>query len=74
MDELGKDGDIGTDILRLLNYSEYQITGPKKKTSTKKTKSIAEQNAEYYKEQKETKDKLKSLEDIKHLNKCRLEK
>ena len=61
MDKLGKDGDIGTDILRLLNYSEYQITGPKKKTSTKKTKSIAEQNAEYYKEQKRNKRQVEKL-------------
>ena len=28
MENLGKDGDVGKDILRLLNYSEYQIEGP----------------------------------------------
>jgi len=28
IDNLGKEGDIGKDILRLLNYSNYQIEGP----------------------------------------------
>jgi len=42
IENLGKDGDVGKDILRLLNYSEYQIEGPdqdapkKRKPMTKK--------------------------------------
>lgn len=52
MENLGKDGDIGTDILRLLNYSQYQIEGPAKKTSSKKESDADKQQKEYEKELK----------------------
>ena len=61
--KVGKDSDIGKDILRLLNFSEYQIEGPPKKSSSKKTKSIAEQNAQYYKEQKRKQNQSRQLGD-----------
>ena len=60
MQDLGKEGDIGRDLLRLINYSPYVIEGPKKKKSSK-TKSVAEQNAEYYKEQQRLKRQSTNL-------------
>jgi len=60
LEKMGKTGDIGTDILRLFNFSDYVIEGGQKK-STKKTKSIAEQNAEYYKEQERKKRQSNNL-------------
>ena len=44
---IGKDGDIGKDILRLLNFSKYQIEGPGKGGRPKKIKTIQELNEEY---------------------------
>ena len=41
----GDTDDVGEDILRLLNYSEYQISGPQKRESKEMT--IEEQNAKY---------------------------
>lgn len=46
--------DPGEIILRLLNYSEYQISGPP--TNKSKVKSVSEMNEEYQKE-KEKKEK-----------------
>ena len=49
---IGSDGDLGKDILRLLNYSKYQIEPSKSKVSTgTKVKSIYEQNEKYRKTQ-----------------------
>jgi hypothetical protein len=61
IDELGKGNDIGTDILRLLNFSPYVIEGPKKKSSSKKTLSVQEQNAKYRKEQARKKKQTNDL-------------
>jgi len=61
MQELGEDGDIGKDLLRLLNFSPYVIEGPKKKKGSSKTLSIAEQNAQYFKEQERLKRQSQSL-------------
>jgi len=55
------EGELGEDILRLLNYSNYQIEGPKKK-ETKKPKSIEEQNAEFRKEQEKKNRQSRQLE------------
>lgn len=44
-------GDLGETILRLLNYSEYQIEGPKKKAA-KPAKTIEQMNQEYDRELK----------------------
>ena len=44
-------GDLGENILRLLNYSQYQIEGPKKK-ATKPAKTIEQINQEYDRELK----------------------
>jgi len=52
---------LGEDILRLLNFSNYQIEGPPKKKSSSKTKSTAEQNAQYFKEQERKKRQSKNL-------------
>ena len=41
IDNLGKEGDIGKDILRLLNYSNYQIEGPDQPVQTKKRKPMS---------------------------------
>tara|TARA_R110002012_G_scaffold233815_2_gene407193 strand:- start:12561 stop:20540 length:7980 start_codon:yes stop_codon:yes gene_type:complete len=60
IDKLGK-GDTPEDVLRILNFSPYVIEGPKKKKSSTKTKSIAEQNAEYYKEQERKKRQTNNL-------------
>ena len=60
MQDLGKEGDIGRDLLRLINYSPYVIEGPKEKKSSK-TKSVAEQNAEYYKQQQRLKRQSTNL-------------
>ena len=49
--EIGSDGDMGRDILRILNYSKYQQVGPKSKKKTKATKTTAEANAEDLKKQ-----------------------
>lgn len=38
--ELGSESDVGTIILRLLNYSNYQIEGPKKRGSGKSSKTM----------------------------------
>ena len=54
----GDTDDVGEDILRLLNYSEYQISGPQKRESKEMT--IEEQNAKYRrKKEKEMKKGLK---------------
>jgi hypothetical protein len=55
------EGELGEDILRLLNFSNYQIEGPKKK-ETKKPKSIAEQNEEFRKEQERNNRQSRQLE------------
>ncbi len=60
MDDMGKNGDIGTDILRLLNYSKYQIEGPANKKSTT-PKTTIEKNIEYQKEQKRKNKQTKKL-------------
>jgi hypothetical protein len=52
--KLNTTDDPGEIILRLLNYSEYQISGPTKNKS--KVKSVSEMNEEYQKE-KEKKEK-----------------
>lgn len=44
---IGKDGDIGKDILRLLNFSKYQIEGPGKGGRPRNIKTIQELNEEY---------------------------
>ena len=41
--QLGNEADLGKLILRLLNYSNYQIEGPKKKGSSKSSKNSAEE-------------------------------
>jgi len=41
--QLGSERDLGKLILRLLNYSNYQIEGPKKKGSSKSSKNSAEE-------------------------------
>ena len=61
LNKIGKGNDAGEDLLRLLNFSDYVIEGPTQKKSTKKTKSIAEQNAEYYKEQERKKRQSNNL-------------
>ena len=38
--DLGSESDVGTIILRLLNYSNYQIEGPKKRGSGKSSKTM----------------------------------
>jgi hypothetical protein len=48
---IGSDGDIGKDILRILNYSKYQQEGSGKSKKKKKTKTISEINNEYRKEE-----------------------
>ena len=52
MEDLGKDGDIGTDILRLLNYSKYQIEGMDKSSGRTKTEDtdIEKQRKQYQKD------------------------
>ena len=55
------EGQLGEDILRLLNFSNYQIEGPPKKKSSSKSKSISEQNAQYFKEQERKKRQSKNL-------------
>jgi len=52
--KLNTTDDPGEIILRLLNYSEYQISGPP--TNKSKVKSVSEMNEEYQKE-KEKKEK-----------------
>ena len=52
--KLNTTDDPGEIILRLLNYSEYQISGPT--TNKSKVKSVSEMNEEYQKE-KEKKEK-----------------
>jgi hypothetical protein len=54
---IGSDSDLGKDILRVFNYSKYQIDGPKKKKSeSNEIKSIYKQNSEF----KKRKEKLNS--------------
>ena len=52
MEDLGKDGDIGTDILRLLNYSKYQIEGMDKPSGRTKTQDteLEKQRKQYQKD------------------------
>ena len=58
---IGKGGDIGKDILRLLNFSKYQIEGPSKGGRPGKVKTIPELNREYdRRKNKESKFKTKS--------------
>ena len=61
----GEADDTGELILRLLNFSEYQILGPKK--DDKKVKTIQEINEAYdrqlRKEEQEMKRQQKLLED-----------
>jgi hypothetical protein len=64
INKLGEDGAT-EDVLRILNFSPYVIEGPKKKKSSTKTKSTAEQNAEYYKEQERKKRQTKNLSNKK---------
>ena len=61
IDDLGKSKDVGTDILRLLNFSPYVIEGPKSRSSTKKTLTVQEQNAKYRKEQQKKKKQANDL-------------
>ncbi len=59
---IGKDGDIGKDILRLMNFSKYQIEGPGKGGRPKKIKTIQELNEEYDKNKaKEQRDNSKRI-------------
>jgi len=56
--ELGREDDIGKAILRLLNYSNYQIEGPKKRGSSRSAgsidfnKKLQKMQREYEKEQR----------------------
>ena len=59
---IGKDGDIGKDILRLMNFSKYQIEGPGKGGRPKKIKTIQDLNEEYDKKKaKEQRDNSKRI-------------
>ena len=62
--EIGSDGDIGKDILRLLNFSKYQQEGPKKNKNTSNIKTVSEMNAEYYKARDKAKKKAKKETDL----------
>jgi len=60
--KIGSDEDMGKDILRFLNFSEYQIEGSKNKKKEKSEKTILELNKEYQKKmEKESKKKEVSL-------------
>ena len=61
IDDLGKGNDAGKDVLRLLNFSDYVISGPKNKKSSSSGPSIQEQNAKYYKEQERKKKQAETL-------------
>jgi len=55
--KLDSEADVGKVILRLLNYSNYQIEGPRKRGSSKSAKTIEQMNAEYRKEKKKNEKK-----------------
>tara|TARA_R110002124_G_scaffold101181_1_gene248613 strand:+ start:699 stop:9008 length:8310 start_codon:yes stop_codon:yes gene_type:complete len=55
--KLDSEADVGKLILRLLNYSNYQIEGPRKRGSSKSAKTIEQMNAEYLKEKKKNEKK-----------------
>jgi len=58
MEKLGEDGDIGEDILRLLNYSNYIIEGHAGKKSGKSSgKSEAQKQEEQYKKELERRER-----------------
>ena len=54
---LNSDEDIGILILRLLNYSKYQIEGSSKGNGESKIKTISELNEEYHKKEEKTNTK-----------------
>ena len=61
IDNLGKGNDAGKDLLRLLNFSDYVISGPKNKKSSSSGPSVQEMNAQYYKEQERKKKQAETL-------------
>ena len=61
LDKLGEGDDAGKDLLRLLNYSDYVISGPKNKKSSSSGPSVQEMNAQYYKEQERKKKQAETL-------------
>ena len=61
LEKMGSSGDIGEQILRLFNFSDYVIEGPKKKSSSKKTKTLQELNEEYYREQERLQRQRKNM-------------
>jgi len=61
IDDLGKGNDAGKDLLRLLNFSDYVISGPKNKKSSSSGPSVEEMNAKYYKEQERKKKQAETL-------------
>ena len=60
--KIGTGDDIGMEIMRLLNYSEYQIYGPKNKKKKKMNMTIQEANEQYEKEQRKIQRKSKGLQ------------
>ena len=61
LDKLGEGDDAGKDLLRLLNFSDYVISGPKNKKSSSSGPSVQEMNAQYYKEQERKKKQAETL-------------
>ncbi len=61
LDKLGEGNDAGKDLLRLLNFSDYVISGPKNKKSSSSGPSVQEMNAKYYKEQERKKKQAETL-------------
>ena len=59
--KIGEGDDIGRDIMRLLNYSEYQQVGSKK-TKGKDPATIQELNEQYEKEQSKIRRQSKGLQ------------
>jgi len=61
LDKIGEGNDAGKDLLRLLNFSDYVISGPKNKKSSSSGPSVQEMNAKYYKEQERKKKQAETL-------------
>ena len=61
LEKMGDGGDVGEQILRLFNFSDYVIEGPKTKSSSSKRKTLTELNEEYYKEQKRIKRRSNNI-------------
>ena len=59
--KIGTGEDIGTEIMRFLNYSEYQIKGPKDEQNKKMT-TIQEINEQYEREQRKIQRESKRLQ------------